>query len=169
MEVVPIHKELIRRFYCTYCERAHRLLAEAGLAPKLFECRSGISDCFMVVMEHLGLGWKPMSSFEGKVVATSVFEDIEKAVKILNNNNFVHGNLRASNVMVDPSGTHAKLIGFDWACEDGKNHYPLAIDEDDEYDDLHPDAAKHAKMRKEHDVYALENTLKPAYMPPRSL
>ena len=156
--------EVVVKFSASYCETAHRLLAEAGLAPKLFECRRVISNWFMVMTERLDLGWRPMSSFEDKVIVSSVFKDVENAVKILSDSNFVHGNLRASNIMVDPSGRHAKLVGFDWACKEGENFYPVTIGENDAYRELHPDAANFAKMKKEHDVYALENILKPRYM-----
>ena len=155
--------EVLVKFTENYCEAAHRLLANADLAPKLFECCPVIGGCFMVVMELLGAEWKTMSSFdneENPILPRSVYEDIEQAILLLGDSNFAHGDLRAANVMVDPNRAHAKLIDFDWTCEDGKGRYPFDINVNNRSQGEWSPAVEASRyIRKEHDDWALKNAL----------
>jgi hypothetical protein len=45
--------EVVVKFTATYNEEVHKLLAEKGLAPKLYACQRVIGNLFMVVMERI--------------------------------------------------------------------------------------------------------------------
>jgi hypothetical protein len=48
--------EVVVKFTANYNEEAHRILADEGLAPKLYACQRVIGNLFMVVMERLRRG-----------------------------------------------------------------------------------------------------------------
>ena len=155
--------EVLVKFAETYCEEAHRLLADSGLAPKLFHCRHVIGDLVMVVMELLGCDWKTMASFDNKenpVLPVSVFQDLEKAVELLSGSGLAHGDLRAANVMIDPNLMHAKVIDFDWACKEGELRYPVNINLKDVTKEWDPEVKPCTYVKMEHDVWALNQALK---------
>lgn len=60
----------------------------------------------------------------------TVFEDITEAVKLLQEHNLVHRDLRVVNIIIDPSGERAKQIGFDRAGKRGTSRYPLALSDE---------------------------------------
>ncbi|KAH9973957.1 hypothetical protein BJV74DRAFT_982906 [Russula compacta] len=86
--------DVVVKFTSSYNEEAHKLLAEHNLAPKLYGCHRVIGNLFMVVMERMkGKNMKAHELTEEPLKAT-VFEDITEAVKLLQEHDFVHGDLR---------------------------------------------------------------------------
>jgi hypothetical protein len=118
--------EVVVKFTANYNEQAHRILAEEGLAPKLYACQRVIGNLFMVVMERLQ--GTPMSAgIPENPLEDSVFDDIRRAIGHLQGHNLVHGDLRAVNIVLEPNQKHAKVIDFDWAGTSGTARYPLTI------------------------------------------
>jgi tRNA A-37 threonylcarbamoyl transferase component Bud32 len=99
----------------------------------------------MVVIERLP--GKPVKTylFQKEHFKTTVFDDITGAVERLQEHDFVHGDLRAMNIMIDPQGEHAKLLDFDWAGKSRTARYPLTIDAEQLRDEWHPDASVEAE------------------------
>ncbi|KAH9996424.1 hypothetical protein BJV74DRAFT_289401 [Russula compacta] len=163
---------VVVKFTPRYNEEAHRLLAEHGLAPKLYACHRVIGKLFMVVMERLrgncleAVTMRQAFNREGskRPLKATVFEDITEAVKLLQEHNLVHGDFRAVNIMIDPSGERAKLIDFDWAGKSGTSRYPLRINKQALSDEWHPDVKPDGVMEMDHDTFALDSVLKPHYM-----
>jgi hypothetical protein len=153
---------VVVKFVDNYGKEAHEILAKENVAPKLYSCQRVLGDVFMVVMEHLE-GWQPMDKFKRGELSHSVFEDIEKALKKLGENNYVHGDLRAINIMIDAAKQHAQIVDFDWVAKEGKGKYPLTINKVELKSEWHPDVYGGGEMMKAHDEYALNYVLKPKY------
>lgn len=149
------------KFVVKYGEKAHKLLDDVNLAPKLYYCRPVLGGMTMVVMEYLD-GWKRMASLDEieQSKRPSVLKDIESAVRRLREENLVHGDLRAVNVMIDPEESHAKVIDFDWADEHGKGRYPVSINKIALSKEWHKDVDPCAVMMTEHDEFACNEVLK---------
>jgi serine/threonine protein kinase len=102
-------QDIVVKFVDRYGERAHRLLANEGLAPKLLFCGSPRLDdeqpsyqpISMVVMEYvdgdtLAVGSKSMSEESVETVRS----DVRRALKLLHSHGLVFGDLRPPNVMI---------------------------------------------------------------------
>lgn len=134
-------KVVVVKFTQTYCSRAHRLLADAGLAPKLlFDSGKLLPNAGdrMIVMEYVANtdlydylrlpSTKPESS-----ELQAIHRDMEKAVEMLHEENLVFGDLRAPNVIVVKRGeeTGGMLVDFDWCGTEGEARYPPGMNEAD--------------------------------------
>ena len=104
-----------------YGSDVHRYLASHGLAPNLLHLERLPGSWIVVVMDQgseliLSGNKKNQKLFE----ATS-----ERILDKLHERNFVHGDLRLPNFILD--GDQVKLIDFDWAGEAGSVKYPFLI------------------------------------------
>ncbi|KAG6871545.1 hypothetical protein C0995_003426 [Termitomyces sp. Mi166 len=106
-----------------YSADAHSFLAMHGMAPKLRE-----------IIEILGGGKR--SSWIGQNTKSSIVEKVKDKVKSivhkLHQNGFVHGDIRAVNLLIDPASLETDdvqlhLIDFDWADLAGEVHYPIGL------------------------------------------
>ena len=48
-----------------------------------------------------------------------------EVVALLEDENFVHGNLQKTNIMIKKDGSELKVVGFDWAGRAGEVRYPF--------------------------------------------
>jgi serine/threonine protein kinase len=130
-------RDIVVKFVDRYGERAHRVLAEEGLAPKILYCGSprledsegqpSYHSLLMVVMEYVN--GEPL--FSAKLGANTetlqrVRDEVRRALDLLHSKGLVFGDLRPPNVMVT-NATEVKLIDFDWAGEHGQAKYPHLI------------------------------------------
>ncbi|KAI0000814.1 hypothetical protein BJV74DRAFT_882649 [Russula compacta] len=130
---------------------------------ELYACHRVIGNLFMVVMERVkGKNMKAHELREEPFKAT-VFDDITEALKLLQERDFVHGDLRAVNVMIDAE-VKAKLIDFDWAGKSGTARYPVTINKDSLRNEWHPDVEAGGLMETDHDTFVLDSVLKRKYM-----
>jgi Crinkler effector protein N-terminal domain len=126
---------VVVKFCETYCEDAHRLLADHRFAPTLHHCGKVSGGLWMVVMD-----WEPSGNaaycFRHQLkLPDEVLKDVRDAVTILHNKGFVFGDLRWPNIVVVERKTGANdqrtirgmLIDFDWAGKDGEVTYPHTI------------------------------------------
>lgn len=126
-------RDVVVKFVDRYGERAHRLLADNGLAPELLYCGSphlqdkdpSYNSISMVVMEFVGGETLNKSEMSGEA-AEVVQSEVERALKLLHRHGLVFGDLRAPNIMIT-TGNEVKLIDFDWAGEEGRAKYPCLI------------------------------------------
>jgi hypothetical protein len=156
-------KRVVVKFTATYNEEVHKLLAAEGLAPKLYSCSRVIGNLFMVVMERLeGM---PLATY-GRKVHHSAYQDIERALEVLKKKKFVHGDLRAVNVMIVrvQNRDHARLIDFDWAGESGRARYPSTINKASLSEEWHEDVKAGGLMETKHDAFALKDVLKKRFV-----
>lgn len=147
-----VSKKVIVKFAEEYGEEAHRLLAEHRLAPRLHFCKRTLCGLWMIVMDRVE-GQDAYTLFPGEP-PDYVKEDVDRAIQLLHQHGFVHGDICMSNILVvrksrsqqqvgAPTSTStegeviemdvdypnsempgAVLIDFDWAGKDGKTNYP---------------------------------------------
>ena len=113
--------DVVIKFTPTYCGDAHRKLADVKRAPFLRFCERVESvGMFVVVMDYEGRehARKPLRD-RGHI------EQLREAVKTLHDADYVHGDLRESNVLVTTEGL--KVVDFDWCGKDGMARYPADI------------------------------------------
>jgi hypothetical protein len=106
-----------------YSLGAHKLLSVNGLAPKLHGFERIPGGWNMVVMQYYGETHQLLSELEPKN-RESYRRSIDRGVLLLHESGFVHGDLRASNVLVSKNHQKALIIDFDAAGEADKVVYP---------------------------------------------
>ena len=130
---------IVVKFVDRYGDMAHRILANAGLAPKLLYCGSprvteeqpSYHNLSMVMMDYIKCSTLATAKAEmddrAKGVARS---EICQALKLLHSAGLVFGDLRSPNILVEIKTREVKLIDFDWAGVDGQAKYPYLISKD---------------------------------------
>ena len=94
-------KTVVVKFCERYGEDAHRMLADAGLAPKLHYCPEVVGGVFMVVIEQVD-GRDSYSEFRHGDLPRTVLDDIKRrrALGKLHDAQLVYGDMRRPNIMV---------------------------------------------------------------------
>ncbi|KAF8198128.1 hypothetical protein BJ912DRAFT_845924, partial [Pholiota molesta] len=111
---------------------AHERLAKENLAPKLFLCERVIGNLIVVVMERVPGQPLHMAHYSplGLEAQRKVFDGLRQAIKALERDGLVHGDLRAPNIVVSPKSGQVKVIDFDWAAKQDEGFYPDTINTD---------------------------------------
>jgi hypothetical protein len=150
--------KVLVKFTRRYSEDAHRLCAKAGVAPSLLGFRSLTAGWYMVVMEYLDpktyriLGPEDGSKSELKA-------EIRRAVKVLHDGGFVHGDIRDVNMMTrrqwssEENARNIFLLDFDWAGRQGAIEYPPNLNPEV---DRHEGAKDGAQITQEHDRFMVD-------------
>jgi serine/threonine protein kinase len=157
-------QDVVVKFADRYGERAHRILADHGYAPKLLYCGSpqlhkdepSYQSIFMVVMEYadgntFAVAKQNMSQGSVETVQLAVRE----ALKVLHDHSLVFGDLRPPNVMIASDGK-VKLIDFNWAGEEDQVKYPSIISPHIAWP---RGVGALAVIRREHDLDMLRNLI----------
>jgi hypothetical protein len=157
-------RKLIIKFVKRYHAFAHQLLADRGLAPKLYY--SALDDAENG--RRLGLEIVVMDFVEGKNahdlfptgrLPDSKFRFVKEAMDILHAQFIVFGDLRLSNIIVAEDGDKPMLIDFDWCGKNMSARYPPDLN--DISDILwHSGVERNGLMAIEHDVFML-NAMRP--------
>lgn len=124
-------RAIIVKFAESYNVEAHRLLAEAQLAPALLYVSSEhgikVAELSMIVMEKVQ--GQDLTRF--KSVPRCVKDNVSDALELLHKRRIVFGDLQPSNVMVvvDDQGqiVGGMLVDFDWCGIDGEAKYPATM------------------------------------------
>ena len=157
-------QDIVVKFVDRYGQRAHQILADEGLAPKLLYCGSprlvddqpSYQSISMVVMEYVdgntfAVAKQKMSEESVEAVRAAV----RSALELLHSHGLVFGDLRSPNIMITKDGK-VKLIDFDWAGEEGRAKYPSLISPEIAW----PEGVKAlAVMRTEHDLDMLSKLI----------
>lgn len=132
-------QDIVVKFVDHYGERAHRLLAENGLAPTLLYHGSPRIDkepsyhaLSMVVMDYIDGDTLASARKEKRLdekTTQIVQSKVSCAINLLHLNGLVFGDLRPPNVMITKAN-EVKLIDFNWAGEEGQAKYPSLISSD---------------------------------------
>jgi RIO-like serine/threonine protein kinase len=83
-------------------------------------------------------------------------DHLRKALTNLHQQGYVHGDVRAPNIIVD-NDDKPRFIDFDWNHEIGKARYPSNLNPDVKWPD---DARGGNPIKAEHDLEMLENYLR---------
>ncbi|KAJ6501824.1 hypothetical protein DFH09DRAFT_850861, partial [Mycena vulgaris] len=108
------------KFTASYNVELHQLLAKEKAAPELLYCsqESSVGNLWVVVMQYI-----PQTR---KAPASNAFEKLRTTVNKMHAKQFVFGDLRQPNVLIDQDGS-LLLIDFDWSGRVGTKHYPMRI------------------------------------------
>ena len=147
------NKEVIVKFTARYNEVAHRLLADADLAPKLQFCERVIGDLYMVVMDRVDGTSVWQLQEDNKPVPATVWKDIDRAMRILHAADIVFGDLRDPNILYLASKACAMLVDFDWPGKDGECRYSATLNPSNAWPE---DVSPYNIMRKAHDTWQLD-------------
>ncbi|KAF5376619.1 hypothetical protein D9757_009605 [Collybiopsis confluens] len=100
--------DVVVKFAYRYGALGHRLLAQAGLAPRLYHCAFEESvGMWVIVMEYV-----PGRVCSGKL-AGGERESLKQAIELLHAQNLVFGDLRGPNVIITPL-RKVCLVDFEW-------------------------------------------------------
>ncbi len=131
------------KFCESYGEAAHRVLAEAGLAPALRYCSRVVGGTFMAMMDLID-GLDAHQVFQHGDLPSTVLEDIHNALKKLHEAGLVFGDMRRPNIMLVKSRDaydededvyvegewHGQLIEFNWSGPVSKARFPPTLNTD---------------------------------------
>ncbi|CAA7270480.1 unnamed protein product [Cyclocybe aegerita] len=146
-------EEVIVKFTARYNEVAHRLLADAQLAPKLHFCGRVVGNLFMVVMDRVDGKSIWQLQKDDKPVPAIVLEKVTEAVGILHANGIVFGDLQGPNILHVASKDHVVLVDFDWPGKDGESRYPASLNSANTWArEVEPNGV----MCKSHDLWQLK-------------
>jgi hypothetical protein len=145
-------EEVLVKFCETYHGEGHRIVAKAGLAPKLFYCDEIKGGVMMVIMElldardaHYHFAFRPLPN--------SVLKDIESALVALHNACLVFGDLRRPNVLIKVTGEgelRALLVDFGWVGKENEARYPPSLNDSGTIT-WAVGVGPHTLMKREHD------------------
>ncbi|TFY76761.1 hypothetical protein EWM64_g7249 [Hericium alpestre] len=141
--------DVVVKFAVSYNEKAHRLLADKGLAPTLHFHAPLVGGMHMVVMDYIHGSRPPQKQQD--------YEDVEKAISLLHNEDMVFGDIRKPNIIAKPNGG-AMLIDFDWVGKHQVSKYPASWSIDDTR--LDAGVTRRGLMDKKHDTILLEGLKK---------
>ncbi|CAJ0850234.1 8898_t:CDS:2 [Entrophospora sp. SA101] len=130
---------------CTqyYNEEVHKLCANNGGSPQLFEvCRGIVHGKSLCNCDDLNTQDKQ-----------NIIEKVSKTISVLYQNNFVPGNLQPSSILYDKNMEKTYLINFNWTETE---HYPFFLNSKFNQVEGIKDGAI---MKKKHDLYCLENLI----------
>ncbi|BDA51127.1 hypothetical protein COCOBI_18-0020 [Coccomyxa sp. Obi] len=142
--------QLFIKFCKRYSVPAHEALQAKGFAPRLFGCERLPGPWFMVVMEYLPCArlWDHLDTME------MPRDKLRQAVEALHAADFVHGDLRSCNVLVDIEQVY--LTDLEWAGKVGEAKYPFFMSHNIAWP---PGARDNWPITKEHDVYWMDHLL----------
>eukprot|EP00557_Chaetoceros_sp_GSL56_P008713 CAMPEP_0176496178 /NCGR_PEP_ID=MMETSP0200_2-20121128/11059_1 /TAXON_ID=947934 /ORGANISM="Chaetoceros sp., Strain GSL56" /LENGTH=541 /DNA_ID=CAMNT_0017894121 /DNA_START=97 /DNA_END=1719 /DNA_ORIENTATION=- len=119
-KLIEQNAEVVVKFCSRYNQDVHSYSHSLGFAPALFSIQD-FGNYTMVVMEKL-----PALRQITREDATngSICGQIRYILDKLIEKNYVHGDMRETNVLIDTLGNRVVLVDFDWAGIDGVDVYP---------------------------------------------
>jgi serine/threonine protein kinase len=149
-------QQVIVKFTARYNEKAHRLLAKAGLAPVLHFCERVIGDLYMVVMDRVD--GKSIWQLQGDKIPVPpiISKQVGDAVNLLHEYDIVFGDLQDPNILYDASNDRVVLVDFDWAGKDGESRYPATLNLGNVWAE---EVSAYSIMRKDHDIWQLNRLI----------
>ena len=134
-----------------YGKAVHIFLATHGFAPKLISCHLLPGGWYAVVMEKL----------EGCSITTDVSENVKQSLRkvgnLLQENNYVHGDLRPQNLLI--MDETVRVLDFDWADTEGITTYPPELSMNEKCN-WHSGVEPGGKILKDHDMHQINSICK---------
>jgi hypothetical protein len=119
------NEKICIKFVRHYSKDVHAFCASKGFAPILKGFEELPGGWRMVVMEMIGEDYCRLSDFPPPY---SHYEDITRKLTSLHQENYVHGDVRNTNIMVKKDGVQGfKLVDFDWSGRIGEIRYPMNV------------------------------------------
>ena len=114
----------------TYGFAAHKVLSDAGLAPKLLIEKAVPlkfpGTCYVIVMEKID---KKFSTLNNAYLTytrpkkVKMKSEMKRALTALHSQGLVHGDFRPPNIFVSTDG-NVKIIDFEWSGKEKVKRYP---------------------------------------------
>jgi hypothetical protein len=142
------------KFASRYSDRAHRLLADEGLAPQLFSCQhlADGSNLIMVIMELLeGTHAEGLFGRAGLLPAR-YHDSVRTAVNTLHQNDLVFGDLRLPNILIRTKDDKAMVVDFDWCGKEEETLYPADLAHAVRWEGI----VRRGPILKDHDSWSFE-------------
>ena len=159
---IPGLQVLVKLVPRSYSRDVHKHMADNGLAPKLYGYAEADGAPTAYVMEYLDPPtWQTLYQFfesdTAAVDPTQLQEAVEGILKMLDTKDYVHGDLRTNNIMIQTNEkcVDLKVIDFDWAGKAGEVCYPAERNTDIQW----PGEAG-APILKEHDSEMVDSWLR---------
>ena len=154
---------VVVKFVQKYGIDAHRFLVEMGVAPEVLyfgDIYENVIDRRprprMVIMEFIDR----QSAFATSLTASQCLA-LRDAIKVMHEQNFVHGDLRPPNVHIGKDGK-VYVLDFDWAGLVGKAFYPFSLAENNDWPlQVNAHLNDMLPVTKEHDIYMLDRLVGP--------
>ncbi|KAF8325651.1 uncharacterized protein EI90DRAFT_2931653, partial [Cantharellus anzutake] len=141
-------KKIFIKFTHRYSKDAHLKCVALKCAPALEGFQDIPGGWHMVVMGLIGDDYHELRCSDMKA---SFKSEIERKVTDLHQNEFVHGDIRTTNIMVRKDGKPGiLLVNFDWAGKIGEVRYPMNVND---VEIKRPEGASDDQLIKaEHDI-----------------
>ncbi|KAF8325050.1 uncharacterized protein EI90DRAFT_3129111 [Cantharellus anzutake] len=141
-------KKIFIKFTHRYSKDAHLKCVALKCAPALEGFQDIPGGWHMVVMGLIGDDYHELRCSDMKA---SFKSEIERKVTDLHQNEFVHGDIRTTNIMVRKDGKPGiLLVDFDWAGKIGEVRYPMNVND---VEIKRPEGASDDQLIKaEHDI-----------------
>ena len=118
-------KRICVKFVRHYSKDVHKFCASKGFAPRLEGFEELPGGWHMVVMEMIADDYCRLIDFPPPY---SHYDDIIEKLTALHQENYVHGDVRNTNIMVKKDGSQGfKLVDFDWSGRIGEVRYPMNV------------------------------------------
>ena len=78
-----------------------------------------------------------------------------RSLRRMHAEDYVHGDIRGSNVVVSNDGYECRLIDFDYSGKEDEQEYPGGWNKAIDDGERHPNATGFNKLKKPHDIFAL--------------
>jgi serine/threonine protein kinase len=119
---------ILVKFVRRYGKDLHLHCAAMGRAPPLLGFQELPGGWNMVVMEFMA-NYRPLSTFKEQSMLSNLRITFMTLVDSFHKKNLVHGDLRATNVLVQKYGNELSMMltDFDWAGSEGEVRYPLCL------------------------------------------
>ncbi|KAF4623412.1 hypothetical protein D9613_002414 [Agrocybe pediades] len=156
MGTTSAHEDICIKYTQSYSKEVHLRCAAMGIAPQLRGFQDIGGGWFMVVMDALDLSTYQFiqNDLERNRPTEGQVAFIRARLEDLHVAGFVHGDLRACNLLIPKNGEDgAMFIDFDFAGEVGKTVYPEDIET--EHIARPEDVAPYGLVLPEHDIAML--------------
>jgi serine/threonine protein kinase len=141
---------VIVKFCSRYNSDVHLYCFRCGFAPALISYTT-LGNYKVVVMEKLN-NLRALTRDDLK--KSEILQQIRAILSKLKEKNYVHGDFRRCNILVDTGSNRVFLVDFDWSGIDGEVKYPPLMNSHITW----PEGANTGELiRHEHDVYWLDH------------
>jgi serine/threonine protein kinase len=154
--VIPKNTLIVVKFTRTYSQEAHQTcFLYKQSAPQFYSCESLKGGWYFIVMEYL----EGFECYNPSLYSLHNNYLIKEIVQNLHAHNFVHGDLRGCNILIDlkaAESLHPRicLIDFDWSGEADITRYPAFMNHKEVI--WAKDASDFLPLKKAHDVHFLD-------------
>lgn len=140
--------KVVVKFSSQYGAEVHQELADCGMAPNIY-AHLVVGGMVMVVMDYIeSERWPDHPTTQQK-------KNLRGIAAKLKSTGFVHGDLRAPNILVQ--GDRVLAIDYDWAGRLGQVRYPIHLNQDEIW---HNDACVGCAIEHSHDAFMVEQLCK---------